>query len=268
MTLPFIVEPSELAKHLEDNTVLIVDLSSEANYREAHVPGAIFLPFQALMAGTPPAPGLLPNREQLSYVMTQLGVSADTHVVAYDDEGGGWAARLLWTLDVLGHSQQSYLNGGRHAWLAEDQPISQEIHRAVPLTSPYTVTLDPSPLATLDQVMVSIEQKETQIWDARSPAEYHGDKVLAQKAGHIPGAIHCEWTELMDKDKHWRIRADARAYLSEKGLLGDKPIITHCQSHHRSAFTYLVGKSLGLSIKGYAGSWSEWGNHPDTPVEL
>ena len=71
----------------------------------------------------------------------------------------------------------------------------------------------------------------------------------------------------MDHQNGLRIRPDAREYLAAKGLTADKQIVTHCQSHHRSGFTYLVGKTLGLNIEAYHGSWAEWGSHPDTPVE-
>ena len=71
----------------------------------------------------------------------------------------------------------------------------------------------------------------------------------------------------MDRDNALRIRTDAREYLAALGLTADKRIVTHCQSHHRSGFTYLVGKALGFNIRGYHGSWAEWGNHPTTPVE-
>ena len=106
------------------------------------------------------------------------------------------------------------------------------------------------------------------IWDARSIEEYTGEKVMAEKGGHIPGAIHCEWTSLMDRERNMRIRQDALEYLTSVGISPDKPTITHCQSHHRSGFTYLVARLLGFSnIRAYDGSWWEWGNRSDTPVE-
>ena len=95
-------------------------------------------------------------------------------------------------------------------------------------------------------------------------------RAFAQKAGHIPGATHYEWTDAMDKHNNLRLRdlEEVRRELAERGIQGNKEVITHCQTHHRSSFTWLVGKILGFErISGYPGSWAEWSNHPDTPTE-
>jgi thiosulfate/3-mercaptopyruvate sulfurtransferase len=266
--LPLILEPQELQKRLNDDNLLIIDLSSERTYRQGHVPGAIFVPPGAIVAGTPPAPGKLPSLERLQQLFSQLGLRPHTHVVAYDDEGGGWAGRFIWTLDMIGHYKYSYLNGGIWAWRRANCPVSTAINEPMPTPNPsLSLSINESASMTKDEIMAHLNDADFVVWDARTREEYAGIKVTAQKNGHIPGAIHCEWTELMDKDQDLRIRQDAEQYLAQKGLTTDKKIVTHCQTHHRSGFTYLVGKMLGFKIRAYPGSWSEWGNSPDTSVE-
>ena len=263
--LPLLIEPNDLANQLERPELLIVDLCSETNYLRGHIPGAVHVTPQELMSRQPPAIGKLPAITQLEQLFSRLGLSENKHVVVYDDEGGGWAGRFIWTLDVIGHRRYSYLNGGLYSWAGEKLPLETTVKQ--PVATDYKVTIDKSPIAEIEDILPNLSDYNTVIWDARSPAEYRGDQVLAAKGGHIPGAVNCEWTQLMDPQKQFRIRTDAAEFLAKQGITSDNKIITHCQSHHRSGFTYLVGRVLGLSIRGYHGSWSEWGNHPDTPVE-
>ena len=263
--LPLLIEPNDLAAQLEHPKLLIVDLCSDTNYSRGHIPGAVHVIPKELISGQPPAVGKLPTVAQLQQLFSRLGLSEDKHVIVYDDEGGGWAGRFIWTLDVIGHPHYSYLNGGLYSWVAEKLPLEATVNQSV--ETDYKVTINKSPIAEIDDILPHLEDPKLVVWDARTPAEYNGHKVLAAKGGHIPGAINCEWTQLMDREQQLRIRTDAAEFLGQQGVTADKKIITHCQSHHRSGFTYLVGKVLGLSIRGYHGSWSEWGNHPDTPVE-
>jgi thiosulfate/3-mercaptopyruvate sulfurtransferase len=167
---------------------------------------------------------------------------------------------------VIGHGRYHFLNGGLLAWEDEQRALSQ----AQPALGNSPVSLQPSdhPTATREYLLKRLGAADLAIWDARSHAEYRGDKVLAAKGGHIPGAIHFEWTAGMDPQRALRIRSDIRQQLDQLGLTADKEIITHCQTHRRSGFTYLLAKALGYPrVKAYAGAWSEWGNDPDTPTE-
>ena len=265
--LALVIEPGDLLARLNTPELIVVDLTSVARYESGHIPGARFVDPKRTQLGQPPAPGLLPTLHSLEALFGELGHNPNAVYVVYDDEGGGWAGRFIWLLDVIGHKAYHYLDGGIHAWIAEGYSLSTEVPPAV--GGPVGLTLHDEPIATREYLQSRLGAADLAIWDARSAAEYAGEKVLAAKGGHIPGAKNFEWTAGMDKSRNLRIRTDMAQILKDLGITPDKEVITHCQTHHRSGFTYLVAKSLGYPrVKGYAGSWGEWGNHPDTPVEL
>lgn len=266
--LPLIIEPADLKQHIDDDNLLIVDLSSPATYVQYHVPGAVFLNYEWLVRIEQPRMGLLPTEEQLNNVLSSLGLTNDTHVVVYDDEGGGRACRFLWTLDVAGFKNYSLLNGGLQAWSNHGNEISSEI--TYPTPGDYKVEMNFDPVATRQYILDHLSDDNVVIFDNRSPAEYNGTKVFAQRGGHIPGAVNMDWMQTMDMEHDRRLKPEAELneLLEGMGVTKDKTIVMHCQAHHRSAHTYIVLKSLGYeNIKGYPGAWSDWGNEPNTPIE-
>jgi len=267
--LNLILEPDVVASLNPQDNILLVDLSTPATHVQYHIPGAVFLNYEWIIHAEPPRMGLLPDKLQLENVFSAMGISSDTHVIAYDDEGGGRACRFLWTLDCAGHRHFSLLNGGLHSWTNEGHEISSELHWPSPTT--YSFQDNKAPFADRQYILEHLNHDDVVILDTRTPQEYAGTKAFAQRAGHIPGAVNIEWTEAMDKSRHLRLRPDAelRDMLAAKGILPNKEIITHCQSHHRSAHTYIMLKHLGFEkVKGYPGSWSDWGNDPTTPIEI
>ena len=265
--LPLVIESSDLQGRLDAEHLILVDLTSAARYAEGHIPGAHFVDPKRTQLGQPPAPGLLPNKADLEKLFGELGHTPDATYVVYDDEGGGWAGRFIWLLDVIGHQRYHFLNGGLQAWLADGLPVTQSIPPAV-AKQPLKLTIQDAPSATRDYLQSRLGAADLAVWDARSPAEFSGEKVLAARGGHIPGAINFEWTASMNPQRGLRIRSDMAQVLRDLGITPDKEIITHCQTHRRSGFTYVVAKALGYPrVKAYAGSWSEWGNLTDTPIE-
>lgn len=267
--LPRLLEPADLKPHLGSENFLIVDLGRAETYAQAHVPGAVHLDYARLVAARPPVLGLLPEPSSLSAVLGAIGLTPESHVIAYDDEGGGAAARLLWTLDAIGHTRHSLLNGGLHAWLNERLPASQEPTVANPLAFEARVQ-NPAVIADKDYILNRLRDPGVILLDARTPAEYRGEKRRAERAGHIPGAVNFEWINALDRAHNLRLKPEAelRAALEALGVTPDREIIAYCQTHHRSAHTYQVLKILGYPrVRGYPGSWSEWGNRDDTPVE-
>lgn len=269
--LPRLLDPTEYldrvaAARAAGVDVVVVDLCRSENYRAGHVPGALHLEPAELVAGTPPAVGKLPEVARLQALAHHLGLTPATWVIAYDDEGGGWAGRLIWTLEVIGHRNWSYLDGGLPAWVAAELPLDSTID-ARPSSPAYPISLQARPRVLIDELIARHRATDVRIWDARSLAEHLGQRTGSRHAGRIPGATHLDWLELMDPARDYRLRTDLPALLARHGLGSGQEIVTHCQTHHRSGLSYLVGRLLGLDIRAYDGSWSEWGNRDDTPIE-
>jgi len=266
--LPLLTGPERLEENLGADRLLVVDLSKADTYRKLHIPGAVHLDYPAIVAVNKPVMGLLPDAATLERVLSGIGIGADTHVVAYDDEGGGKAARLLWTLECAGHRRMSLLNGGIHAWANEGHPFNDE--PVTPVPAEFRVTHNDSPIADSSYIRDRLGNPETRLLDVRSPNEFNGIKKFAERGGHIPGAVNCEWTNTMDQQHNLRFKPDAGLLdmLAQLGISPDRETIVYCQTNHRSAHSYIVLKHLGFNqLKGYPGSWSDWGNNPELPVE-
>ncbi len=267
--LPLLLEPDELEANLGRDDLLVVDLSKPDTYARFHVPGAVHLDYGRIIAAQKPVMGLVPDDATLAAVFSAIGIDARTHVVAYDDEGGGRAARLLWTLEIAGHKNFSLLNGGLHAWANEGHPLDSA--PVTPVARVFEVHRNPSPVADSAYIQARLDSDDCVLLDARSPDEYRGIKKFADRAGHIPGAVNFEWTEAMDQGRNLRLKpaAELKKLLAERGITPDKEVIAYCQTHHRSAHTCLALQCLGFArVKGYAGSWSDWGNNPELPLEV
>jgi len=272
--LPLVIEPDELNSILNNENLVIADLSPHKQYLQAHIPNAVFIDYGHIVGMNQPYTGLLPNPDQFAHILNSLGISEKTQLVAYDEEGGGKAARLIWTLHAMGHNKASLLNGGLIAWYREKFPLNNDTVTSEPNPGNQQYKVDftqQSVVADTEYIKSNLDNDKTGLLDARSINEYTGAAKYAQKTGHIPGAKHFEWSRGMDEAANYRLlsKEKLQPMLDELGLTQDKEIIVYCQSHHRSALSYLMLKYLGYEkVRGYPGSWSEWGNRSDTPVEI
>ncbi|MEJ2591526.1 MAG: sulfurtransferase [Candidatus Thiodiazotropha sp.] len=265
-SLPLLIEPEVLRPLLGERDILVLDLCKDATYQQLHIPGALHLPYNQIVASRHPTHGLLPEPDRLVQLFSACGIGNRTHVVAYDDEGGGNACRLLWTLDTMGHSRYSLLDGGLHAWANERHPFDRETH--VPRPARFSATPNPAVIADAEYIMQRLGSDDLALWDARSVNEYRGISRFSQYPGHIPGAVNLDWTEVMDRERNLRLKPEPelRVMLDDLGITPDREVIAYCQTHHRSSLAWFVLKYLGFGqARGYPGSWSDWGNRDDTP---
>ncbi len=270
LNLGLLIEAEDLLPHLGHEKLRIVDLSRSSVHEQLHIPHAIHLKPHLLLRQEEQATGLLPDQAGLEALIRHLNISPEHHLVAYDDEGGACAGRLIWNLHCLGFENASLLNGGIHAWLGAGLPTSSEAESAQPVAQLVSVNLAQKSRHQIeyDQLLEKVQNKATQIWDCRTEDEYTGLRLAARRGGHIPGALHFEWSTALNRENHLKLHPlqHTRQRLEQLGFNLNEPVAVYCQSHHRSGLAYILGRLLGWEIQAYDGAWSEWGNRPDSPV--
>ena len=271
-TSPFnfglLIEAEDLVPFLGHEKLRIVDLSRNSVYEQLHLPHALQLKPSMLLRQDEHTSGLLPEPEALQDLIQYLNISPEHHVVAYDDEGGAWAGRLIWNLHCLGFENTSLLNGGIHAWLAAGFPTTSEVEPLTPVSMLVPVVEQNQYRIQYDELLEKCQNQSVQLWDCRTADEYTGLRLAARRGGHIPGALHFEWSTALNRENHLKLHPleRTRQRLEQLGFNLNEPVVVYCQSHHRSGLAYILGRLLGWKIQAYDGAWSEWGNRPDSPV--
>jgi thiosulfate/3-mercaptopyruvate sulfurtransferase len=257
-----------VSTHLNDNKLVLIDMADETQYQRFHLPGAIHLPFTALVAQQKNISVPIPQ-ERLIALLGRLGISRDSHVVVYDDVGGLNAARLYWELEQLGHDKLSLLNGGLVKWILEGKPVTNRAPPAATTVSYMTTKNDRPRLATLRDVAPASRSKDTVLLDVRSEEEYRGE-LREPRSGHIPGAQWFEWEQAVNFADGF-VQQDEKPLRDKLAQLGvnhaKQPIITYCRSSHRAAQTYFALRRLGFdNVKVYTGSMLEYEQLKDQPL--
>lgn len=270
MNSKLIITAEELNARMGEDDLVIVDLSQPESYIRGHLAAARYFEYGRAVGAAKPVMGLLPEPAAFGEELARCGITPESTVIAYDDEGGGRAGRLLWTLMVTGHKRLAMVDGGILAWAAAGLPLTDEV-QSIEAATPYPVSFGADHIADHDYILANLNNPNVALLDARSPMEYTGKKALAARGGHIPGAVNLNWTDCMDMNRNRTLKHEdeLRAMLAERGLTPDKEIICYCQTHHRSALSFMMLKHLDYErVRGYPGSWSEWGNREGTPVEI
>jgi thiosulfate/3-mercaptopyruvate sulfurtransferase len=265
-------DPDWLEAHLEDPAVVVIEASiAKESYDAAHIPGARWVDhYEHLLREGDESCGLILTPRQYAALMERLGIAPSTTVVWYGDRHSSYAMRGFWTMDYYAHPAPVHvLDGGRERWLAEGRPVTRELPRITRASYPVPAAVRDDSRATIDQVRAAIGTAGTVVLDVRAPEEYAGTNVRASRGGHIPGAVNIEWTDAAAGENALRSEGELRAMYEAAGVTPDREVIAHCQLGIRAVHTWFVLKHvLGYPhVRNYDGSWAEWGNRKDTPIE-
>jgi thiosulfate/3-mercaptopyruvate sulfurtransferase len=275
-----LVSTEWLAEHMNAPDVRVVDgtsflptvdRNSKAEYRECHIPGAVFFDIDDIADEKAELPHTVPSAEKFSSRVRKLGLGDGNRIVVYDANGGGQAAcRVWWMFRLFGHEDVAVLNGGLPKWLAEGRetddlpPVPRERH--------FTARTNNLLLRTADQLIENVDTGKELVVDARGAGRFAGtddEPRAGLRKGHIPDSVNLPFVDLMDKDNNFVMRSadEIKKIFADAGVDFSKPVVASCGSGVTAgviAFAgYLIGKT---DIAVYDGSWSEWGRRHDTPI--
>lgn len=262
------------AEHLNDEGVRFVEVDvNTKSYDSGHIPGSVGWNWQTELQDQ--LRRTISSKEDFENLLSTSGISNDTTIILYGDNNNWFAAWAYWLLKYYGHEDVRILDGGRKKWEAENRELTTDVPDIEP--ADYSIEkVNQEYRAFRDDVQKTLESDSYGLVDVRSPDEFTG-KILAppglnelsQRAGHIPGASNIPWSKAVNEDGTFKSKEELKKLYEAEGITPDKPIISYCRIGERSAHSWFVLKELldFPDVRNYDGSWTEWGNLIDAPIE-
>jgi len=272
---PVLVTTDWLAEHLSDDSVVVAEVDENPDlYDEGHITGAVKLHWRNDLQD--PVERDLVDKPTFERLMSERGISNDSTLVLYGDKNNWFAAYAYWYLKIYGHEDVRILDGGRQKWADEGREFTAETPQ--PPQAEYKASERDESIRTYrDSVKEGIGEQSKALVDVRSPQEYTGELIAppgyeqegAQRAGHIPTAASIPWATAVRDDGTFKSPDELRELYEGKGVTPEKEVTAYCRIGERSAHTWFVLRELlgYATVKNYDGSWTEWGNLVDVPIE-
>lgn len=266
-----LIEASELKQLLDAKAAIkVVDIRSAEDYEAGHIPGAIQIARTDFEDPNGRVEALMSTPDQMNRLLSAKGIANGDALVVYSGQKSPqMATRFWWVMSVYGHKDVRVLNGNYESWATEGLPVGQGRPDPLPQTEYKTGPADVAQIVEASQV--KDRGADVVLLDARSLEEYTGERVAsgAGRGGRIPGAVHVFFLDALDEKGFFRPASELKALYESVGATPDKEIFIYCMRAHRASHTMFVLKELlGYPrLKVYDGSWIEWSNTPDLPVE-